>query len=129
MPPDADQRMTARCDRFDQPCPLAPCRGTTEPAACDHWHRLNAWRGVSNQDQATRAEAATRAALDPRLRDAVNGCPDRGSVLPISEQDDCGCRGGELTRCHAGQGRQPGRVTLADCFACRTKELARVTRL
>ncbi len=89
------------------------------PRPATSWRRLNAWRAVPHADQAARAEASTRTRLDPRLRDAVLACPDRGSVLPISQQDDCGCRGRELTECRAGQGALPGRVTLAECFECR----------
>ena len=53
----------------------------------------------------------------------MNACPDRGSVLPISQQDDCGCRGRERTECHAGRGTTPGRVTLAECLACQGDRL------
>ena len=112
-----------RCGRFDQACPMAACRGLTEPGVCDHWRRLTAWRAVPATEQAARAETATRTRLDPRLRDAVLACPDRGSVLPISLQDDCGCRGREVTGCRAGLGTTPGRVTLADCFECRGRTL------
>lgn len=48
-------------------------------------------------------------------------CPDRGGVLPISMQDDCGCRGKELSECRAGNGKVPGRVTLRDCLDCRAR--------
>lgn len=57
-------------------------------------------------------------ALDPAVRDRVNACPDRGRVLPISLQDDCGCAGKELSECRAGKGSVAGRVTLRDCLAC-----------
>ena len=114
-----------RCGRFDQACPTAACRGMAEPGVCDHWRRLTAWRAVPAAEQAARAEAATRTQLDPRLRDAVLACPDRGPVLPVSQQADCGCRGRELTECRAGGGSTPGRVTLADCFACRAPTLPR----
>ena len=40
---------------------------------------------------------------------AVRECPDRGEVLPHTQQPECGCA--ELTRCHAGRGTEPGRVT------------------
>lgn len=68
-------------------------------------------------------ESAARPLVDPRVRDAVIACPDRGSVLPVSEQDDCGCRGRELTECRAGLGAKPGRVTLRDCLDCRSSKL------
>ena len=118
-----DDLTSPRCARSDQACPADPCRGATEPAACDHWRRLLAWRAVPAAEQVARAGAASRVALDPRVRDAVNACPDRGPVLPISQQDDCGCRGRELTECRAGRGARPGRATLADCLACRAASL------
>jgi len=62
--------------------------------------------------------APPQLAIDPALRDAVIACPDRGPVLPISEQDDCGCQGREVSLCLAGRGAKPGRVTLRDCLAC-----------
>ncbi|WP_435005149.1 glycosyltransferase [Tundrisphaera lichenicola] len=48
----------------------------------------------------------------------VAACPDRGGVLPLSMQDDCGCAGRELSECRAGRGAIPGRVTLRECIAC-----------
>jgi hypothetical protein len=60
------------------------------------------------------------AAVDPAVRDRVNACPDRGPVLPLSLQDDCGCRGQELSECRAGKGATPGRVTLRECLACQS---------
>ena len=119
MSPDQVDPVTLRCGRFNQLCPVQPCQGEGKPAACDHWNRLNTWRAVPTANQAGRTEVASRATLDPRLRDAVNGCPNRGLVLPISEQDDCGCQGRELTECRAGRGRSPGKVTLAECLSCR----------
>lgn len=64
----------------------------------------------------------SRPSVDPAVRDRVVACPDRGPVLPISLQSECGCGGGpELTECRAGRGRRdrPGRVTLRECLACR----------
>jgi hypothetical protein len=52
---------------------------------------------------------------------AVMACPDRGSVLPVGLQPECGCA--ELTECRAGHGAMPGRVTTADCVACRYRRL------
>jgi hypothetical protein len=49
----------------------------------------------------------------------VRDCPDRGPVLPLSQQPVGCCGGGaELTECRAGKGATPGRVTLRDCLAC-----------
>src|SRR5579883_1497621 len=47
---------------------------------------------------------------------AISSCPDRGNVLPPSQQPECGCS--ELSECRAGRGRTPGLVTLPDCVAC-----------
>ena len=111
------------CPRTGRPCPAVPCAGEEDPAACAHWDRLVAWRAVPFVEQAAHALGSFRPALDPRVRDAVNACPDRGSVLPISRQDDCGCRGRELTECRAGRGTHPGKVTLADCLACKAARI------
>jgi hypothetical protein len=46
----------------------------------------------------------------------VAACPDRGSVLPVSQQPECGCA--ELTECRRGKGARPGAVTLSECLAC-----------
>ena len=50
----------------------------------------------------------------------VHACPDRGSVLPVSMQDECGCQGKELSECRKRKGKHPGRVTLRDCLSCQT---------
>jgi hypothetical protein len=78
--------------------------------------RLSAWRALPRHEQAARLSTPAGIAL----RDAVNDCPDRGSILPISQQADCGCQGRELTECRAGKGPVAGRVTLQDCFACKS---------
>lgn len=111
--------MTGQCPRLDQPCPVNPCPGTGDAGACDHWRRLNAWRRVTPAEQEIQVSAEGRARLDPRVRDAVLACPDRGGVLPLALQDDCGCLGVERTECRAGLGRAPGRVTLRECLTCR----------
>lgn len=123
MSPDHPGRMNPPCGRFEQACPTTPCPGDSDLNVCDHWNRLTAWRAVSRADQVTRVETATRPLVDPRVRDAVVACGDRGAVLPISEQDDCGCRGRELTECRAGLGVPPGRVTLLECLDCQTSRL------
>lgn len=65
-----------------------------------------------------------RASVNPVVRDAVNACPDRGSVLPVSMQPEgCGCRGKEVSECRDGRGEIPGRVTLLDCLACQRDRL------
>ena len=108
------------CPRVSQRCPTVPCRGATDPALCAHWSRLGRWRRWGPKEQVDR----TRPRLDPRVRDAVNACADRGAVLPISEQADCGCLGRELTRCHAGRGLALGKVTLLDCLDCQAARLS-----
>lgn len=63
-------------------------------------------------------EASPVQAPAPALALArVAACPDRGPVLPHSQQPECGC-GGELSGCRAGRGRVAGRVTLRECLAC-----------
>jgi hypothetical protein len=67
----------------------------------------------------TRAAFTTHTpAQIAQVLDAVRGCPDRGSVLPHTEQPECGCA--ERTECRAGRGRSGGgAVTLEDCVRCR----------
>jgi hypothetical protein len=93
------------------------CPGRDNLAACSEIARLADWRRLSRAEQVARI-SQPRVALDPRVRDTVNACPDRGGVLPVSEQADCGCQGVELTECRAGRGRIPGRVTLRECLEC-----------
>jgi hypothetical protein len=117
MPFDHPGRLN--CPRLEGlECPADPCPGTTDPGVCNHLDQLRAWRKLSSEEQADKL-GASRSAIDPAVRDAVNACPSRGLVLPISMQDDCGCRGKELSECRAGRGTIPGRVTLRDCLACR----------
>ena len=122
--PDDRGGLNGDCPRTGRTCPASPCPGATDPRACAHWDRLQAWRAIPQAEQAALAGGAARRVLDPRVRDAVNACPDRGSVLPVSEQDDCGCQGRELTACRAGRGVRPGRVTLVDCLSCQADRLA-----
>jgi hypothetical protein len=68
------------------------------------------------------AKAIARPLVEPAVRDAVLGCPSRGSVLPLSMQRE-GCRACELTECKDGRGTFPGRVTLLDCISCQTDRL------
>ncbi len=99
-------------------CPASPCPGTADLGVCSHVERLLAWRRLSTDEQAGRL-GDPGPAVPPEIRDAVNSCPSRGPVLPISMQDDCGCLGKELSECREGRGAIPGRVTLRDCLACR----------
>lgn len=62
------------------------------------------------------APAAAAAVPDADLLARVAGCPDRGPVLPVARQPECGCS--ELSGCRAGKGRDPGSVSLADCVQC-----------
>jgi hypothetical protein len=98
-------------------CPVAPCPGTADPGVCSHFEGLGAWRIMSTEEQVGRLNSP-RTSVDPAVRDAVNRCSSRGSVLPISMQDDCGCLGKERTECRAGRGAVPGRVTLRECLDC-----------
>jgi hypothetical protein len=115
----ASEILLADCPGFPGvSCPASPCPGMKDPGICRHLARLAAWRSLDPDEQAARL-SVPRPTVDPAIRDAVNSCPDRGSVLPISMQDDCGCRGRELSACKAGKGKVPGRVTLRDCLVCK----------
>jgi len=117
MPVDSSGRMT--CPRYPAlACPSRDCPGIDDPGICAHLKRLAAWRALTTADQVERA-SSSGGSIDPIVRDAVIACPDRGPVLPISEQDDCGCQGREVSLCRAGRGARPGRVTLRDCLDCR----------
>jgi len=114
MPVEAASRLN--CPRKPgATCPTSPCPGSADPGVCSHVAALAAWRALGDDEQADRS--ARRPAIDPAVRDAVNACPDRGPVLPVSLQPPCGCA--ELSGCRAGKGAMPGRVTLRDCLACR----------
>jgi hypothetical protein len=101
-----------------QLCPARPCPGTADPGVCSHLEALYTWRKLSTREQAAKL-GSPAPAVDPLVRDAVNSCPSRGPILPISMQEDCGCRGKELSECRESRGTIPGRVTLRDCLACR----------
>ena len=100
-------------------CVVEACPGRTDPGVCRHLEALAANRALSPAQRRAR-DLASRGELASAVRDAVNACTDRGPVLPISLQDDCGCRGKEVSECRAGKGKVPGRVTLRDCLECRS---------
>ena len=106
-------------------CPSTPCPGRSDSGVCAHLGSLASWNRLTTEEQ-TRRLGHPRVPIDPLVRDAVNDCPWRGSVLPISLQDDCGCLGKELTECRAGRGAIAGRVTLRDCLDCRSPGLTGV---
>lgn len=108
-------------------CWSTPCPGLTDPGVCTHLERLAQWRSMSLDEQAGKL-GRPRLSIDPAVRDAVNSCLSRGPVLPISMQDDCGCRGKELSECRAGRGVIPGRVTLRDCLKCQSHLLRDIDR-
>lgn len=94
-------------------CPAAGgrCPGEDVPRLCQ----------LARDREDYRLRLATLAAPAPVRPDRatlarVAGCPERGPVLPIGQQPECGCA--ELTACRAGRGAHPGRVTLRDCLAC-----------
>lgn len=74
-------------------------------------------------DPAT-ADAVAAVAARNGLLARVAACPDRGSVLPVSLQAECGC--GELSECRAGRGSVSGRVTLQNCMDCRASTVGAV---
>jgi glycosyltransferase involved in cell wall biosynthesis len=62
-------------------------------------------------------------AVDPRVRDAVRACPNRGpegGLVLLDEERGCCGGGAERTECRAGKGSRPGRVSLRECLACKT---------
>jgi len=103
-------------------CPVpagSSCLGEAVPRLCELARARDDYRR-----QLARHAARTPAAAAPAstsdlavILAAVNACPDRGGALPVALQPECGCA--ELTECRAGLGSRPGRVTLADCLACR----------
>ena len=108
-------------------CPAVPCPGLSDPGPCAQLAALAKWRGMSHEEQLA-ALGTPPPLIDPAVRDAVNACPARGPVLPLSMQDDCGCRGKELSGCREGKGAIPGRVTLRDCLACQGSDGSPETR-
>ena len=97
-------------------CPLGTrCPGRKDKGVCDLLTKLAVWRATALDDQTKRMGSAVDEIK--RLLPLVAACPDRGSVLPVSIQAECGC--GELSECRAGKGNYPGRVTLQDCIDCR----------
>ncbi len=100
-------------------CPVirADCLGEVVPRLCElardrgDFRRLLVARALEADPPQPTPVVASRRALD-----LVASCPDRGPVLPISLQPECGCA--ELSGCRAGRGTAPGRVTLRDCLAC-----------
>jgi hypothetical protein len=103
-------------------CVSTTCPGLNDPSACRQLASLAQWRKLPESEQVDKLES-NRPGIDPMVRDAVNACSFRGSVLPISEQDDCGCRGKERTECRAGKGVIAGRVTLRDCLDCQKTQI------
>lgn len=97
-------------------CSTSSCPGLIDPGVCQHLAGLTVWRGLTAVDQFASLESR-RPTLDPAVRDAVLACLDRGPVLPVSMQPECGCA--ELTECRAGRGKVAGRVTLRECLECK----------
>jgi len=111
------------CSRIaDLSCPVDPCPGKDVASVCSHLNTLRLWRQIPIEDQVNRF-ANHRPVVNPVVRDAVNACRSRGPVLPISMQEDCGCRGKELSECRDSRGTLPGRVTLQDCLQCQGSRL------
>jgi hypothetical protein len=100
-------------------CPVVrgDCLGETVPRLCelardrDDYRRLLVARAIGAEPPRSAPVVASRRTLD-----LVSSCPDRGPVLPVSLQPECGCA--ELSECRAGKGTPAGRVTLRNCLAC-----------
>jgi hypothetical protein len=109
-----------------QDCPVAPdrfCFGTVQPRLCVDVANGRPGRVEQLIQSSECPEGTTNVATpSPALLAAVVNCPDRGSVLPVPLQSECGC-GGELSECRAGKGTVPGRVTVRDCLGCRRRVL------
>jgi hypothetical protein len=71
----------------------------------------------------THEERVARNLAFARVLASIRDCPDRGDVFPHTQQPGCGCA--ELTECRGGKGpgRDPFRVTTADCLRCKAEEL------
>ena len=97
-------------------CPVehGTCLGESHDHLCGLKRRRPAYRG---QLRVLAGEAPSTDDTPARLA-RIAACPHRGSVLPHTQQPECGCR--ELTECRLGRGKHPGRVTTADCLACPT---------
>jgi glycosyltransferase involved in cell wall biosynthesis len=99
-----------------------PIRGAREwarrEASPDRFAREWSDLLCSTATVAGRLAPALATSVDPAVRDRVLSCPARGPVLPISQQDDCGCRGKEVSECRRKKGKIAGRATLADCLTC-----------
>ena len=104
--------MTSHCGSCPVPARSRPCPAVTEGV-------LRYCELADPSGPAYRAEyRAWLAGLPtPATLESVRTCPDRGSVLPVSKQPECGCA--ELTECRAGRGKTPGAVTLAECLNCK----------
>ncbi len=102
-------------------CPVtdcgAVCLGQTIPRLCTLARSRQDYRHQLVRLARPQAEAAPHAPHDlDAILATVASCSDRGSVLPLSEQPECGCS--ELNECREGRGAVAGRVTLQDCITC-----------
>ncbi len=100
-------------------CPVGAgaCLGESVPRLCFLARTRADYRLQLLRTAVESAPAASDKAIDlSAALGAVSACPHRGPVLPVSLQPECGCS--ELSKCRAGRGLVPGRVTLPDCLAC-----------
>ena len=106
-----------RCVSCPVPARGAACLGQTIPRLCTLARFRQDYRHQLVRLARTQGEASPHT---PRDLDAilatVASCSNRGSVLPLDEQPECGCS--ELTKCREGRGAVAGRVTLQDCITC-----------
>ncbi len=111
-----------RCWHLNQDCHGSiDCPGTTNPALCDRLARDREWNSLSFDEQLSRMRSG-RVDQKPadeiqQILPLVRSCPHRGTTLPPSVSEACGCA--ELTVCQLQRGKRPeGNVTLQDCVAC-----------
>ncbi len=96
-------------------CPnVLTCHGLNNPAICDLLTKRQAWAALTDDERSEQMNVQHHTIQ--RTLPLVKSCPDRGTTLPASVSEACGCA--ELTVCGQLKGRYPGRVTLRDCLAC-----------
>jgi hypothetical protein len=103
-------------------CPTCPveagaCLGESVSRLCDLARARDDYRRllVRRAAEVPPDPRSARVELEGVLA-AISACPHRGPVLPMSLQPECGCS--ELSECRAGEGAEPGRVTIQDCLSC-----------
>jgi hypothetical protein len=102
-------------------CPVVitgeTCLGESIPRLCVLARNRNDYR--RELARLARGKLTQRSPGTHELGELLNiiaNCAERGAILPISFQPECGCS--ELTECLSGKGSTSGLVTLQDCLSC-----------